>query len=597
MIRTMTSRATMPAATVESDPKYREELVRVLSSKTFQPVERLKRFLAFVVEETIHGRGEQLKEFLVGVEVFGKEASFDPRNDPIVRVQARRLRARLARYYREEGQNDEVVIDLPKGGYAPTFKHVHGATQKRSVTAALTSRNTILVLPLSDDSAPGDQDYFCRGLTQEVIHALAKVPGLRVVSADRAGSLQDPTDAREVAARLNAAMMIGGSVRRFGEMRRVMVHLIDGASGCFLWSESFDRTAEDSFARQEEIAQVIREKLQSGLIDSGHAKHAKRPTENLAAYNLYLQGRHLVDQRTEEGLRRAVGLFEKAIAEDPQYANAYSGLTDAYGLLAHYGVLAPVEVWTKAASNAAWAVLLDENSAEAHTSFAHVKATQDWDWAGAEREFQRAISLDPQYPTAHHWYGMSCLAPTGRLDEAFEQLLLAQALDPVSSIIARDTTMIHYFKRDFETALEQCDHTIEQHPHFSAAYWILGLVQEQMGDFDESIAAFQRALQLSPHSPRMHGALARILAISGKHEEARRILSELYDQSAKRYISPFELAAVHFALGDDGEGFRWLEKAFQDRCFELISIKVDPRFEALKGDPRFMTLFSHLGLP
>jgi TolB-like protein/Tfp pilus assembly protein PilF len=592
----MTSRATTPAASKDTEEKLRQQLNRILASKTFQPVERLKRFLGFVVEEELAGRGEQLKEFLVGIEVFGKEASFDPRNDPIVRVQARRLRARLARYYREEGQSDEILIELPKGGYAPAFKHLHGATQKRSVTAALASRNTILVLPFSDDSAGGDQDYFCRGLSQEIVHAVAKVPGIRVVAPERSDQFDDHGDPREAANRLNAAMVIGGSIRKFGDIRRIMAHLIDAASGCYLWSESFDRKAEDTFAMQEEIAQVIREKLQVGLVDSGHAKHGRRPTENLAAYNLYLQGRHLLNQRTEEGLRRAVDLFEKAIAEDPHYANAYSGLTDSYGLLAHYGVLAPAEVWTKTASNAAWAVLLDENSAEAHTSLAHVKSTQDWDWIGADREFQRAISLNPQYPTAHHWYGMSCLAPLGRLDEALDQMLIANALDPVSSIIARDTAVIHYYKRDLETALEQCDHTIEQHPHFSAAYWILGLVQEQIGDLDEAVAALQRAIQLSPQSPRMQGALSRVLAISGKHAEARRILDQLYELAGKRYVSPFELASIHLALGEKDEGFKWLEKAVQDRCFELISIKVDPRFDAFKNDPRFISVFSHLGL-
>ena len=595
-IRYMTSRATALVSSKESEEKIQQQLKRILASKAFQPVERLRRFLDFVVQETAAGRGEQLKEFLVGIEVFGKEASFDPRNDPIVRVQARRLRARLARYYREEGQNDDLLIDLPKGGYAPTFKHIHGGTERRSVTAALISRNTILVLPFSDDSAAGDQEYFCRGLSHEIAHVLAKVQAIRVVAADHTSLLDYEHDAREAANRLNAAMVIGGSVRKFGEIRRITSHLIDAASGCYLWSESADQKAEDSFAGQEAIAQSIRERVQAGLVDAGHGIRAQRPTENIAAYNLYLQGRHLMDQRTEEGMRRAVDVFEKAIVEDPQYANAYSGLTDAYGLLAHYGVLSPAEVWTKAASNAAWAVLLDESSAEAHTSFAHVKSTQDWDWAGAEREFQRAISLNPQYATAHHWYGISCLAPLGRLDEALEQMRVASALDPVSSIISRDIGVVHYYKRDFDSALEQCDHTVEQHPHFTAAYWILGMVQLQMGDFDESIAAFQRAIQLTPNSPRMQGGLARALAPAGKKKEARRILKELHGLSGKRYVSPFELASVHFALEESDEGFQWLEKAFQDRCFELISLKVDPRFDTLKRNPRFTSLSSQLGL-
>src|ERR1051326_2191641 len=343
------------------------------------------------------------------------------------------------------------------------------------------------------------------------------------------------------------------------------------------------------------MARIVAEQLKAELAGT-HTKGTRRPG-NLAAYNLYVQGRYHLNQRTEEGLRKAVEFFEKAIVEDAQYAPAYSGLADAYGLLGHYGVLTPAEVWTKAASNAAWAVLQDENSAEAHTSLAHVKSTQDWDWAAAQQGFQRAIALDPRYPTAHHWYAVSCLAPLGKLDEARDEMMLAQALDPISSIIARDLARIHYYRLDFEAALDQCDHAIELNPHFSPAYWILGLVQEQRGDLDESVAAFQRAIQLSPLSPIMQAALGRTLALSGKQNEAQRILDELHQLAEKRYVSPLQLASLHFTLGQLDKGFEWLTKAFQDRCFELISIRIDPRFKSLKGDPRFHALYSQLGLP
>jgi tetratricopeptide (TPR) repeat protein len=176
-------------------------------------------------------------------------------------------------------------------------------------------------------------------------------------------------------------------------------------------------------------------------------------------------------------------------------------------------------------------------------------------------------------------------------------MLLAQALDPVSSIVARDIAVLHYYLRDYEMAMEQCDHTIEQNPHFAAAYWTLGLVQEQRGDFDESIAAFQRAIELSPPSPRILGALARTFARAGRSEEALRILRELDELSTRRYISPFEQALTYFALDRVDEGFERLTKAFQDRCFELITIKVDPRFDSVKKDPRFTSLFQQLGLP
>jgi len=583
-VRTTAAPASKDAA------KIRAQLDRILSSKAFRQVDRLQRFLTFIVNETLASHGDNLKEFLIGVEVFGKEGSFDPRMDPIVRVQARRLRARLTRYYREEGQNDETLIELPKGGYSPIFQNIEGGEAKHSVASVLASRNTIVVAPFLDDSQEHDLEYFCRGLTEEIVHTLTNTKKLRVIPWTPAD------DRRDAMERMTTAMRITGSVRKSRDTVRITAHLVDTASGCYLWSASIDRQADDAFAVQEEVARSILEKLQNELSGAGHGRAADRPTENLAAYNLYLQGRHRLDQRTEEGLRKAVEFFDKAAAEDPQYAQAFSGLSDAYGLLGHYGVLSPLEVWTKAASNAAWAVLLDEDSVEAHTSLAHAKATQDWDFLGSEREFQRAISLDPRYATARHWYAMSCLAPLGRLEEALQEILLAHTIDPISSIISRDLAMTYYYRREFEMALEQCDRTIEQNPHFVAAYWTLGLVQEQRGDLDESSAAFQRAIQLAPQSPRMRSGLARTLAVSGKRDEALRILSELHDLSRKRYVSPFELASIRFALGNPDEGFEWLAKAFQDRCFELVATKVDPRFDALRGDTRFKHMSAQLGV-
>jgi len=216
-----------------------------------------------------------------------------------------------------------------------------------------------------------------------------------------------------------------------------------------------------------------------------------------------------------------------------------------------------------------------------------VKSTQDWDWRVSEREFQRAIALDPRYATAHHWYGMSCLVPMGRLDDALDQLMLAQSLDPVSSIIARDVGVLHYYRRNFSAALEQCDHTIELNPHFAPAYLTLSLVQEQSGDPEEALAALERAVSLSPLSPRMHGALGRSLALAGRRDEATRTLRQLEAMAGDRYVSPFEFASIHVALGQIDVGFRWLHKAREERVFELLAIRVDPRFDSLRGDSRF----------
>lgn len=593
---TMNSRVSSSELGSDSAEKAASQLNRILASKAFRQADRLKRFLAFIVEETIAGRGERLKEFVVGVEVFGKDDSFDPRNDPIVRVQARRLRSQLARYYREEGQEDDLAIDLPKGGYAPIFRPLKAAHAKRSIAPVLVSRNTVLVLPYADHSPAGDQEYFCQGITQEIIHTLTAVEAIRLVAWSGAGGADQP-DIREIAERFNAAMIVSGAVRKAENDVRITTNLIDAQSGCYVWSGAIDRKIENIFVLQEDVAHAVGAQLKIELLEGLEAKGQRHPAVNLAAHNLYVQGRYHLSQRTEEGLRKAVDLFERATVEDAQYAPAYSGLSDAYGLLGHYGVLAPAEVWTKTASNAAWAVLQDENSAEAHTSLAHAKCTQDWDWPGAEREFRRAIALDPRYPTAHHWYAMSCLAPLGRLEEALAEIGVAQELDPISSIIARDVARIHYYRQDFEAALERCDHAIELNPHFTPAYWMLGVVQEQRGDFDEATAAFQRAIQLSPQSPLMQAALGRTLALSGKRREAMQILRELRELAAKRYVSPFEIASLHFALVEEGQGFDWLAKAFQDRCFELICIKVDPRMSSLWGNPQFQNLFQQLGLP
>ena len=586
----MNSKSTTLSAGKETEDKVRHQLRRILNSKTFRQVDRLQSFLTFVVEEMLEGRGDKLKEFLIGVEVFGKEESFDPRMDPLVRVQARRLRARLARYYREEGQNDEIIVELPKGGYEPVFHRREISGMRRTVSAALVSRNTILVRPFEDDSPSRELGYFCNGLKQEIIHVLSGMENVRVAASE-------PVQDADSAGQMNVAMVVSGSVRKSRDTLRITTNLIDSMTNCYLWSENVDRDLADILRVQEEVAARILQKLQAEFAVSGGSRAAKRPTENLAAHNLYLQGRYHLNQRTEQGLRKAVEFFDRAIAEDPHHAPSYSGLADAHGLLAHYGVLAPAEICTKAASNAAWAVLLDEESAEAHTSLAHVKATQDWDWRGAEREFQRAISINPRCATAYHWYAMSCLVPLARFDEALEAVQRAQALDPVSSIISRDLAVTHYYKRDFELALEQCDHTIEQNPHFSAAYWTLGLVQDEREDFEEAIAAFQRAVQLSPPSPRIQGALGRTFARAGKPRQAHKILDELREESKRRYVSPFELSSIYFALNQLEQGFQWLTKAFQDRCFELAAIKVDPKFDSVANDPRFAALISQLGLP
>lgn len=565
------------------------QLDRILSSGTFRQTARLKRFLTFVVQEALAERADQLKEYVIGVQVFDRESSFDPRTDPIVRVQARRLRSRLAKYYRDEGHHDDLLIDLPKGRYAPAFRAREAESPARP-SAHVVSQNTVAVLAIEDCSPGASLGYFCSGLRAELIHALSRSDGLRVVSPppplDRAG--------RDGAA-VPAALEVTGAARTDGRGFRVTTQIVDSPTGSVLASDAADGPLDDPIAVQELVAASVAQRLQAHLDARGGRRELQRPIENLSARNLYLQGRYHLDQRTEEGLRRAVEFFEKSLVEDPQYALPHSGLSDAFALLGHYGVLGPAAVWPKAASSAASAVMLDPHSSETRTSLAHMKATQDWDWKTAEREFRHAMDLGPGNATAHHWYAMSCLVPLGRLDDALQEMLIAQSLDPVSSIVARDIAMIHLYRRDLDAALEQCDHTVELNPHFSAAYWTLGLVQEQREELDEALAACQRGLHLSPETPRMHAALGRVLALTGDQAGAAEVMRTLRTLAGQRYVSPVEFASLHLSLGDEDSALESLAEAARDRCFDLLAIRYDPRLDPLRHDDRFKAIHLQIG--
>ena len=383
----MIEEAKVAGSNVDFD-EVTKQLGRIFASKTFRQADRIKRFLDFIVRETVAGRGEKLKEFSVGVEVFGRDASFDPRFDPIVRVQARRLRAQLERYYTEEAAPEEMMVEVPKGRYAVIFKPGRSSRTtepRKSHAPLLLSSNTVLALPFQDHSVAGDQRHLCAGINEEIVHALTKLQTVRLAAWNGTPPKHGEIDLEDAASRFNASMVITGSVRKAGGEVRVTANLIDTVSGCYLWSTSIDRKAGDGFELQEEVAGAIAQKLEARMTDGSQRLAGAPPAQNLAAYNLYTQGRYHLSQRTEEGLRKAVEFFEKAVAEDGQFARAYSGLADAYGLLGHYGALPPAEVWTKAVSNAAWAVLCDEHSPEAHTSLAHLKSTIDGIGPGLNR--------------------------------------------------------------------------------------------------------------------------------------------------------------------------------------------------------------------
>lgn len=569
------------AVTAPNEREVRDEIERITSSTAFRMSDRLKHFITFVSSQVLQGKADNLKEYAVGVQVFGRETSFDPRTDPVVRVQARRLRERLERYYREEGQHDEIVIDLPKGGYAPVFRRREVNAPPRPPAAPATQDSTVMVHPIVDLSVNQDLSRFCSGLTREIIRRLASIKGLRVASAHMPPGF-------------SAAMAVEGSINQADEGLRLTANLINLSTGCYERCESIDIASVESFAVQDSVAEDLVDRLEPFLASSRTSR--KPQTENLTARNLCKQALYHLDHRTDESLERAVELFERAVVEDAQYSLAHSGLSDAYSMLGSYGLRPSTSMVNMAMSSAATAVMLDADSAQARTSLAHAKARAYWNWLDAEVDFQKAIRLDPSYATGHHWYARCCLLPLGRLDEARDEVLLARSLDPVSSIIAREVASIHYYRRDFEAALAYCDQAIELNPHFPHAYFILSLVQEKLGDSEEALAALLRGAQLAPRSPRMIASLGRAQGIAGRRDDALKSLAELEDLARTRFVSSWERAILYLGMREYEKCFAELQLAVQDRFFDLTLLAVDARFDDVRHDPRFERLLAVVGI-
>jgi len=569
------------------------QLEKILASACFTNSERLSRFLRFAVQSAAHGQTAQLKEYAVALAVFDKRDSFDPRYDPIVRVEAGRLRARLKHYYETEGLQDSVLIGLPKGSYVPRFAR---KAQNPEVDPPSYSLDSVAVLPFADHSPNRDQEYFCDGMTEELINALTKLRGLHVSAWTSALRLRGKThDILKISQQLKVGAVVAGSVRKAGDRLRITVQLIGTSDGCYLWSEIYDRELKDVFLIQEEISQAIVTKLKVQI--AGQSKHlVRRYTENFDAYNLYFKGRYHWNQRSERSLKKGIDYFEQAISLDPQYAPAYSGLADSYSLLGNYGVLPAKNVKSKALTAALKAVEIDPTLAEAHTALGHVKATYCWDWPGAREEYQTAISLNPAYATVHHWHAITYLAPLGMLDAALAEMKKAEESDPVSVSIKRDLAVIFYYSRKYEEAAEHCHGAIELDRNFHGGYWALGLAYEGLSLYSESVSAFQKGLELSPDTPRLLGSLGHAYAASGKHSEARDVLSRLQVLSSLTYVSPFDFALVHLGLGDLDSFFDCLELAYKSRSYELVSTRVDPKFDTVRSDPRFSKLLKRLGL-
>ena len=580
----------------------RAQLEKILASRLFAGSQRLSRFLRFGVEHALRDGGSQLNEYNIGVEVFGKAESFDPRIDSSVRVEAHRLRTKLKEYYQTEGRNDSIEIMIPKRGYVPIFRRrdaTEGVWRElRPSSPGPGADRSVALLPFASLSAEPDDECLSDGLTGEVIRTLTRMEGLRVLAWNSVLPFKGRAlDLDEVRERLKAAFVLEGSVRKAGGRFQVVAKLTGVKDGSCLWCKEYERDLRDTSAVQDEIAGDIAEAMRVRLSDLAERPLAGRHTQRWQAYLLYLKGRHHCNKRTPGGLQKAAELFEQAIRVDPAYGLAYAGLADSYALLAYYGSCPPGKIMPKARAAAEKAVELDPTLGEAHAALGWVRSLYDWDLAQADREFQQAIAFNPGCATAHHRYADACLAPMERPEEAMAHLQRAQELEPLSLTICTSLGAMFCRAGQPEQGLAQYQQALELEPNFYLAYWGLGLALEQQSMVQEAVAAFQKARALSPDTPVLLAALGHAYGLLGRRDEAKQLLEELEQISKRRYVSPWSMGTIHLALDETDRVFQCLEKACQERCSHLIWLKMDPRTKPLHRDERFRSLLRRVGLP
>ena len=463
--------------------------------------------------------------------------------------------------------------------------------------------NSVAVLPFVSRGGGPEDDYLGDGISEELMHALTRLGGLRVIARTSAFAFRNSAiDVKEIGRRLNVRRVVEGSVRRSGNRIRVSAKLIDAETAFDIWSERFDKTIDDLFDIEDEIAAAIANSLKQLLLSENGQRLPTRmpyhiaPTTSFAAYEEYLKGRHFWGMRNEDGLRRSIDHLEKALEADPSFALAYAALADTLATMGLYGMAAPKDVMPLAREAAEHALALDSSLAEALTARACVRAIFDWDWVGAEQDFMLAIASNPQYPTAHQWLAMHCLVPLGRFDEARLALMRARELDPLSMSISVSVAAIDYYERHFADAIVSSQDVLALDDRFVMGHFFQGLALEQEGKLAEALIALDRAAQLSS-SAEITVALAHARAANNDHEGARTLLDQLESRANDRYESPVLLAQIALGLGDEVRALALLQAALVQRSADLMWLGVRPIFDPLRSHPEFGRLLESLRLP
>jgi TolB-like protein/DNA-binding winged helix-turn-helix (wHTH) protein/tetratricopeptide (TPR) repeat protein len=456
---------------------------------------------------------------------------------------------------------------------------------------------SLAVLPLHNLSHDPQQEYFSDGMTDELITDLAKFGTLRVIShtsVERYKETKRPLP--EIARELGVDAVVEGTVTRSGDCVRITAQLIEARSDRHLWAESYERDLRDVLALQGEVSRDIANEIQIRVTAEGKTPVLIPRPVNPDAHEAYLKGRYFWNKRSAEGVQKAIEYFEQATRLDPNYAVAYAGLAESYVVLNGHRFLPPTQAYPKVRIAALKALELDEGLAEAHTSLGSLKWEYEWDRSGAEKEFRRAIELNPSYATAHQWYAEE-LAAIGRKDEALAEIRRARELDPLSLPISAVAGWIQYLERDYEQAIEQYQKTLEMDSNFAIAHVYLGRAYAQKENFGKAISECQTATRLSENNPFYMACLGYAYARAGKRNEAVHVLHQLEMLSQQKYVASHDIAAIYAGLGDPSKAISWLNKAYDERSYAVLLIEVEPEFDSLHSDPRFQALVHRIGLP
>ncbi len=458
--------------------------------------------------------------------------------------------------------------------------------------------DSVAVLPFVNVSADPQTEYLSDGITESVINNLSQLRSLRVMARSTVfrykGKEADP---QKVGQELHVGAVLTGRLQERGDTLVIQAELVDVSKGTQLWGAQYNRKAADVLALQEDLSKEISEKLRLRLTGEEKQRLTKRYTENAEAYQLYLKGRYYWNKGTEEGSQKAIEYFQQALHKDPSYALACAGLADSYGLLlAVFGWLPPQEAIPKAKAAALKALEIDDRLAEAHVSLGYASMAYDWDWPTAGKHFERALALNPAYPTARQWYSEYLIA-FGRTDEGLAEAKRALDLDPLSLLVNRSMARQLYLARRFDQAIEQGRKMLEMDPGFALAHWQLGQAYTAKGMYREALPELKKYSAVSPGSPLGLAYLGYALARSGERSQALRVLDELRTLSKRRYVYSLSLARVYVGLGENDQAFAWLEQSYEERSTGFYLLKVDPMWDPLRSDPRFADLVRRIGLP